>query len=147
MTHRNRTSERGNAVLEFALSFAVLWALFSGVFQYGYSMYIYNNLAIAVANGANYAARVQFDDPDHTFATAVKNMVVYGSPAAGTTPMVAGLGTGNVAVSWTTDSEGVPQTITVGITGFTVNAVFKTFTFTNKPQVTVKWFGVYKTEE
>ena len=32
---RHRRSRRGNAMVEFALAFLVLWFLFSGVFQFG----------------------------------------------------------------------------------------------------------------
>jgi Flp pilus assembly protein TadG len=144
MTTRVRR-QRGSAVLEFALSFALLWAVFSGVFQFGYSMYVYNSLANAVSQGARYAARVDFDSPSHAFAGPVKNMVVYGSPTGGGTPLAPGLATSQVSVTWTTDAAGVPQTITVGINTYTLNAIFQNFTFTNKPRVTVQFLGSYKT--
>jgi Flp pilus assembly protein TadG len=34
-------SRRGNAILEFALSSTILIYVFTGVFQFGYSMYLY----------------------------------------------------------------------------------------------------------
>ncbi len=138
-------SQRGNAILEFALSFTLLWTVFSGVFQFGYSMYVYNSLANAVTEGAHYAARVDFDSPGHTFVNQVKNMVVYGSPTGGGTPLAPGLSTGQVSVIWTADASGVPQTITVGISSYTVNAIFHNYAFTNKPRVTVLYLGSYKT--
>lgn len=138
-------SQRGNAILEFALSFTLLWTVFSGVFQFGYSMYVYNSLATAVTEGAHYAARVDFDSPGYTFVNQVKNMVVYGSPTGGGTPLAPGLSSGQVSVTWTTDASGVAQTITVGISSYTVNAIFHNYTFTNKPRVTVLYLGSYKT--
>lgn len=142
---RKARSRRGNAILEFALSFTLLWTVFSGVFQFGYSMYVYNSLATAVSEGARYAARVDLDSPGYTFVNQVKNMVVYGSPTGGGTPLAPGLSTGQVSVTWTADASGVPQTITVGISSYAVNAIFHNYTFTNKPRVTVLYLGSYKT--
>lgn len=136
---------RGNAVLEFALSFTLLWTIFSGVFQFGYSMYVYSSLANAVAQGARFAARVDFDSPGYAFVSPVKNMVVYGSPTGVGNPLAPGLTTSTVSVTWTTDAAGVPQTMTVGISSYTLNAIFQNFTFTNKPRVTVQFLGRYKT--
>lgn len=140
-----RKGRRGNAAIEFALSFSLLWACFAGVFQFGYTLFVYNGLNAAVAAGARYASRVDFDAPNHRFVTAVQNVVVTGSPDGGGTPLVPHLSTANVDVSWTLDSKGVPQTITVSIQRYTVNAVFTTFNFSNKPSLTVRYSGVYKT--
>ena len=134
---------RGNSLIEFALGFAVFWAFFAGTFMFGYTMQVYNLLETAVGMGARYASHVEFDEPDHTFITKVKNMVVYGSDEGGASPLVPGLTTDQVSVTWTKDSGGVPQTLTVSVQNYTVNAVFRSFTF-NKPSVTVKVEGVYK---
>ena len=144
MPQRSKAGQRGNAAIEFALSFACIWGIFTGVFEFGHSMYIYNNLATSVTDGARYAARVDFDDPAHTFITKVKNVVLYGSPTAGASTIVPGLTAANINVTWTTDSAGLPVTITVAVTGYTVNAIFGNFTFTNKPSVTMKYMGSYK---
>lgn len=137
--------QRGNAAVEFALSFVLIWTLFTGVFQFGYSMYVYDSLATAVAGGARYASHVDFDDPGHNFVTQVKNMTVYGDPNGTGNPLAPGLTAGLVSVTWTTDTMGVPQTITVGISSYTAQAIFHNYTFTNKPQVTVRYIGSYKT--
>ena len=140
-----RRSTRGNAALEFAISFAVLWALFAGVLQFGYLMFIYNSLNQAVAAGAHFAARVDFDSPDHAFVTQVRNMVVYGSPDGGASPLAPGLATDNVSVTWSLDAAGYPQTITVGIVGYEADAIFQTLTLDTKPRMTVRFLGSYKT--
>jgi Flp pilus assembly protein TadG len=132
-------------MLEFALSFGVLWLFFSGVFQFGYSIYIYNGLTTAVSNGARYASRVDFDDPSHNFISHVQNMVVYGTPGGGGNALVPGLTPAHVSVTWTADGKGVPQTITVAVVNFTLDTVFKTYTFNNKPRTTMKFLGSYKT--
>src|SRR5437899_6024109 len=90
---------RGNAMLEFALAAGILFPAFVGTFQFGYTFYIYNNLSTAVRGGARYASMQSYDSasstPSDPFATAVKNVVVYGNSAGTGDPVVSGLGTGN----------------------------------------------------
>src|SRR5690242_21702897 len=139
-TTEQQRRRRGNGAIEFALGFSVLWAVFSGVFQYGYSMFIYNALQNAVSDGAAYASRATYCAGKSTFSDQIKGIVVYGDPAAtsGTTT-VPGLAVGNVDV--TTTPAAYPTTVTVRITGFTVNALFQSFTFSNKPAVTMMYLG------
>lgn len=93
-------AERGNALVEFALVWSVLWALFAGVYQFGYSMYVYNSLMIAASNAAQLGSKLTYDlaNPG-AFTTAIANMTVYGDTAAGSAPIVPGLNTANVSVS------------------------------------------------
>jgi Flp pilus assembly protein TadG len=135
---------RGNAVIEFALTFGLLWMLLGGCFKLGYSIYLYQSLLNAVAGAARYAARVDFDEPSHTFATGVKNMAVYGNPSGGGTALAPGLTPANISVMWAYDGKGVPQSITVSVTNYSVNAVFQSFTWSGKPRVTVRYAGSYK---
>jgi len=144
MNNIRQQKRRGSSVIEFAIGFTLVWALFAGVFQFGYTSYVYNGLMSSVANGGRFASRVAFDAPTQNFVTQIKNVVVYGSPSGGTATLVPGLTTSNVNVTWTTDSAGVPDTISVSVQNFTVDAVFTSFTFTNKPSVTMKYAGVYK---
>jgi len=137
---RNRGNQRGNSAIEFALGFALLWACFSGVFQYGYTMYVYNGLQSAVTDGAAYASRTDYCATKTDFVTGVQQMVVYGDPTVSSgTSTVPGLTTANVTVTATPAT--FPQTITVGITNFKANALFSSFTFTNKPAVTMMYLG------
>jgi Flp pilus assembly protein TadG len=136
----------GSAVLEFALGFTLLWTMLAGVFQFGYPLYVYNALNNAVTDGAAFASRADFDaNATSAFSTQVKNMAVYGSPAGGGQALVPGLTTAQVSVAWTVDTEGLPQTVTVRIVNFPVYAVFKSFTFTNKPVCTVRFAGRFLT--
>lgn len=139
-----RRRSRGNAVIEFSLVFLLLWALLSGCFRIAYSAYGYASLVSAVDGAARYAARVPFDVPGHGFVSKVANMAAYGSPAGGGPPLAPSLTPGNVSVSWTTDTTGAPLTMTVAVTGYSVNALFQTFTFSGKPSVTVRYSGTYK---
>src|SRR5512133_2955162 len=97
---RRRT---GSALIEFALGFGLLLAIFSGPFQFGYTSLQYNRLQNAVAQGARFAALAPYDSPTSTpsdaFKLAVQNMVLYGSPAAGTSPALQGLSSANINLS------------------------------------------------
>jgi len=143
---RRARPDRGSAILEFALGFTLLWTMLAGVFQFGYPLYVYDALNSAVADGAAFAGRADFNaGSTSTFSTQVKNMVVYGSPAGGGQALVSRLTTANVSVAWTTDAAGVPQTVTVRIVNFSVYAVFKSFTFANKPACTMRFAGRFLT--
>jgi Flp pilus assembly protein TadG len=142
---------RGSALIEFALSFFLLFSVFAGIFQFGYSFYVYNVLVTAVREGARYASLKPYDSttttPTSTFQTAVQNMVVYGDayPGQEAKPVVAGLTKGNVTVVPTGGASGtltVPTQITVSITNFKVDAVFGSWTLTNKPNVTFPYTGI-----
>ncbi|HEV3201995.1 MAG TPA: TadE/TadG family type IV pilus assembly protein [Bryobacteraceae bacterium] len=140
---RNR---RGMAIVEFALGSGVLLAAFSGTFEIGYSLIQYNKLETAVAQGARYASIVPYDSatatPSAAFSSAVKNMVLYGSPAMGSLPALSGLSAGNVNLT-VTFANGVPSSIQVSISGYTIDALFRTYTLTGKPQVTYPYQGVW----
>jgi Flp pilus assembly protein TadG len=136
----------GNAILEFAIGSGILVAVFIGTFQFGFTFLQYNNLQNAVARGARYASLVPYDSltpaPSAAFQTAVQNMVLYGSPTAGTSPALAGLTAGNANVT-VTFLNGVPNAVTVSISGYTINSVFATTTLTKKPQVTYAYQGIW----
>lgn len=140
----NRRNQRGNSAVEFALGFSLLWACFSGVFQYGYTMYLYNGLQNAATDGAAYASHLNYcADTPSTFTTNVQQMVVFGDPtvaSGGST--VPGLSLANVTVTLTPAT--FPAAVTVRITDFTASALFSNFKFTNKPAVTMMYMGNYQ---
>ena len=144
-------SRSGNVMVEFAIGSTVLVSSFAWCFLYGYTFYRYNSLLTQVNAGARYASLAPYDSltstPSSAFSTAVKNVVVYGNPAGGSTPMVPGLTTAAVTltVTMTTSSSStdVPDFMTVNISTFSVPAIFKTVTFTNKPKVKYKYQGFY----
>ena len=141
----------GNVMIEFALGATILVSCFSWCFQYGYTFYRYNALLTAVNAGARFASLAPYDSltttPSTSFSDKVKNVVVYGNPTGGSTPMVPGLSTSNVTltVTFTTSSSNtdVPDYMTVSISSFSIPAVFKTITFTGKPIVKYKYQGIY----
>jgi Flp pilus assembly protein TadG len=133
-------------MVEFAVGSGVLLAAFAGTFDIGYTLIQYDKLQTAVAHGARYASMVPYDSatetPSATFLSAVQNMVLYGSPVAGNTPVLSGLTAGNVKLC-VTFANGVPSSMEVSITGYTINALFRTPTLTGKPQVTYPYQGVW----
>jgi Flp pilus assembly protein TadG len=137
---------RGNVMIEFAIGAGVLISIFAGTFQFGYTFYQYNLLKNAVSDGARYASMQTYDSssatPSAAFQQAVQNMVVYGNPAGGSSPIAPGLTTGNVNLN-VTFTNAVPTAMTVSITSYTIGAVFGTTTLTNKPVVTYTYQGIY----
>ena len=137
-----KKSERGNAMLEFALGFFFLWAMFAGVYQFGYAFYVYNALLTSVSNAAQLGSKLTYDTSNTAaYSTALKNMVLYGDETAGTKPVVPNLTTGNVSVTVNVDSAGMPNDVTISITGYSINALFSTFSLNNKPRVTTLYYG------
>ena len=136
----------GTAMLEFAIGSGVLVAVFTGTFQFGYTFLQYDNLQNAVARGARYASLVPYDSagttPSAAFQTAVQNMVLYGSPATGASPVLSRLTPENVNLT-VTITNGVPSAMTVSITGYTIDSIFATSALTDKPKVTYVYQGIW----
>ena len=136
--------ERGHAMLELAVSAAVMVSFLAGTFQFGYTFFVYNQLVTAVGNGGRYAAMRTYRAEDVEKGNqAIRNMVVYGDaqPAADATPAVANLRPEQVDVRWVMGESGAPSAVGVSIRNFTVNAVFKSFTFTGRPGVEFPYVG------
>jgi Flp pilus assembly protein TadG len=80
-------AERGNALIEFAFAFTMISVLFTGVFRFGYTFYVYNNLQTNIRAGARFAAQKSYTPgpgstvsnpvPAASYVTDVQNMVVY----------------------------------------------------------------------
>jgi Flp pilus assembly protein TadG len=135
---------RGNALVEFALSFGLLFTVLAGVFQFGYAHYVYNTLEGAVRCGARYASVRVYDSatatPSSAYLDAVKNMVVYGNPSGSGQPVAAGLTPEKVTVGVVMDRN-VPSRITVGIANYTISSVVRSFALTDKPRATFPFMG------
>ena len=126
-------NRRGSALIEFAGSLIVLAAVFVGVFQIGYAFLAYRTLVSAVRAGARYSSLQQRGaaaNPE--IAKAVRNLVVYGDPAPAehAKPVVQGLTTGNVEI------VNGPDTSTVSLRGFEVDALFAKLKLDGRPTVT-----------
>ncbi len=145
MSARRRT-RGGNAMIEFALSFTFLFSALAGAFQFGHSYQLYNTLECSVRNAARYASLRAYDSstttPSAGFLAAVQNMAVYGDPVTVGQAVVPGLGTANISLTVTFD-HGTPYQVTVAVTGYTIDAVFATFTLNGKPAATFPYLGRY----
>lgn len=141
MVNRRTRTQRGNALIEFALGWSVLWLMFMGVFQFGYSFYVYNALLTQVANAAQLGSKMTYDTGNAcAYTTALQNMVVYGDTASGSHPVVPGLTVNNVNVQVSTQNA-IPTDVTITITGYTLDAVFTQINFSGKPQATAVYMG------
>lgn len=137
-----RGGTRGSSFIELAIMFPLLIGLFLGVWQFGYSFYVYGELEQAVRAGARYASLLSYDPANVTgYQNAVKNVVVYGDPAGGTTPVAHGLLTSNVNV--TVSFNGAePIGVTVAINGYQLPAaLYTTITLTDKPKTKFIFLG------
>lgn len=128
-----RNSRTGSALVEFAGSLILLAAVFAGVFQIGFAFLTYGTLVNAVRAGARYSSLQQRGaaaDPE--VAKAVRNLVVYGDPAPAehAKPLVRGLSAENVEI------VNGPNTSTVSLRGFEVDALFAKLKLDGRPTVT-----------
>ena len=152
-TRARAQSQKGHAMLELAISAGVLVTCLAGTFQFGYTFYVYNQLVSAVGNGARYAAQRTYraatpDDIDRGNA-AIRNMVVYGDarPLPDAAPAVAGLKPEQVEVQWIASKGGAPEAVDVSIRDYTVDAIFRAYTFDGKPFVEFPFIGRYAPAE
>ena len=128
-----RKSQMGSALIEFAASLILLSAVFAGVFQVGYAFFTYGTLVNAVRAGARYSSLQQRSAvADPNIAKAVRNLVVYGDPAPAerAKPLVQGLTADNVEI------VNGPDTSTVSLRGFEVDALFAKLKLDGRPTVT-----------
>ncbi len=140
-----RRRRSGSAVLEFALTFVVLFPMMMGVFEFGYAFFLYNQLKNAVREGSRYASLATYDSSTaaytDAYGNAVKNMVVYGSPSGGTQSLVPRLNTAHVRVA-VTFARGVPASVTVRVENYPLDTGFKTLLL-HKPSCTFTYVGRY----
>jgi len=149
-----RKRQRGHAMIELAISAAVMVSCLSGTVQFGYTFYIYNELVSAVGNGGRYAAmrtyRAASPADIEKGKIAIRNMVVYGDarPTPGTPPQVANLRPEQVRVEWIKDQSGdKPGFVDVSIADYSVDAAFGMFQFTGRPAVEYPFVGRYAPSE
>ena len=104
---RFKRDERGAALVEFALAAAIFMTVIFAVLEFGILLWTHNALTDGVRRGARYAVN-QCNPSDgactgsSTSIERTKNVVVYGtpSPATGAQPLVRGLTTSKVQVSY-----------------------------------------------
>jgi len=122
-------NEQGIQLVELAIVLPILLILFAATAEFGRYFYEYTTLAKAARLGTRYLVTAKVDCFE---ANQAKKLVVYGNTAGTGTPLIEGLTTANVSVI-PNDSDrdvcdggapGVPETITVKITGFKHQPLF-----------------------
>ena len=118
----NNSGERGAAILEFTLTAAFFFMMLVVIVSGGVLFFTHNALVESTRRGARYAA-MQCNPSDTncpcyaTAATRIQNVVLYGTPTAGTTPLVPGLQASNVSVIY--NGFGVGQgTVSVNVVNY-----------------------------
>jgi Flp pilus assembly protein TadG len=100
-------SERGVATVEFALTATFFFMMIMVVIIGGHLFWMHNSLVEATRRGARYAANqcnpsVAICPNSSTTVERIKNVVLYGNPTAGSEPIVPGLKSSNVTVTYST---------------------------------------------
>jgi Flp pilus assembly protein TadG len=120
---KNRTGERGTTMAEFAIISVVFFMIIFGIIEFGRLFYTHNALTDAARRGARYAVLHDPDDID-----CVKKVVVFGegnvNPATCVEtgpPLINGLTTDNVIVTYSTVFGQNLGTATVEIRNYTFN--------------------------
>lgn len=119
----NRTGERGTTMAEFAIIAVVFFMIIFGIIEFGRLFYTHNALTDAARRGARYAVLHKKSDID-----CVKKVVVFGETNVNPTtcvetglPLINGLTTTNVIVTYAPDYGMNLGTATVEITNYTFN--------------------------
>ena len=136
MIKRTKNSENGIATLEFAVTAGFFLMMIVSVVAGGHFFWTHNAIVESTRRGARYAASqcrpTDTACPDRATALArIQNVVLYGSPTAGTEPLVPNLQASQIVVTYSqrpgmNDSEafGVAQgSVTVGIQNYGYNFI------------------------
>ena len=116
--------QRGTAIIEFTLTASTFFMIIAAIISAGHLFFTHNALVESTRRGARYASMVaapstQGCQNNSTTVDAVKNMVLYGTTTAGTSPLVNNLQASNVTVCYSND-YGVGQgTVSIKIENYT----------------------------
>ncbi len=145
---RFRRDEGGVQLLEVAIVIPILLVMFAGIAEFGRYFYEYTTLAKASRLGARYLASKSVTGTTNYEAIA-KNIVVYGNVAGTGSPILDGLTTSNVSVTYAGGTAGIPDTVTVSITDYEHDPLFDLGALLNntglslaidvKPSVTMRY--------
>ena len=122
--NRIRRDERGVQLLEVAIVIPILLVLFAGVAEFGRYFYEYTTLAKASRLGARYLASKSANSETNNYQSIARNIVVYGNAAGTGSPILDGLSPNNVTITYQGGTTGVPDTVTVSITGYEHEPLF-----------------------
>lgn len=112
VTTRRGRSERGAEIVEASLTIMLFLMFVFSMFDFGLSLYLHQSFVHQARTGARYGAI-------HPDPVAVKNMVLYGTPATGTGNGLNGLAPDSVTVTRTGTPITATDRIVVTISGYT----------------------------
>ncbi len=119
-----KRSDAGIATIEFAIVATFFLMMIIAIVSGGHLFFTHNALVESTRRGARYASLLAKPSTgscanDSTTVGPVKNMVLYGTPTAGTAPLVNNLEASNITVCYSND-YGVGQgTVSVKIENYT----------------------------
>src|SRR5689334_6135218 len=141
-----RRKLRGSAIVELSFCLPVLVGLTLATLQLGYSFYVYGKLEQAVRDACRYGSLRSYGSasttPDSAYLTAVRNAAVYANPSGGTEPVAPGLTPQNVAVT-IAFRNGVPATVNVAITNYTLPQIIGSMPLSGKPSAQFPYLGIF----
>src|SRR4051812_43036755 len=131
-------SQRGVALLEFAITLPLLLAICFGITEFGRAIYTYNTLAKSARDAARYLTT---QAPGNAAAWAsAKNLAVYGNPSGTGFPLVAGLTAAKIIIcdaslpactgNINQGSNPTINTVTVTVQNYTFSPVIDVLGFT-----------------
>ena len=121
--HKKNHSERGTAIVEFALTATFFLMMIMAIISAGHLFWTHNALVESTRRGARYAATLAKPATgscvnNSTTVDSVKNMVLYGTTTAGTSPLVYNLQASNVTVCYSSDYGVAAGTVSVKIESY-----------------------------
>ena len=117
------SSENGTATLEFALTAGFFFLIIVAIVSGAHLFWTHNALVESTRRGARYAATQCKPNlvgcvGSDTSLDRVKNVVLYGTPTAGTSPLVNNLTAANLTVDYSTDFNVAQGTVSVKIVNY-----------------------------
>lgn len=148
----DNNSERGTAIVEFALTAAFFLMMIMAIVSGGHLFFTHNAMVESTRRGARYAANQCKPNapgcPDSaTTIERVKNVVLYGTPTAGTTTLVNNLQPSNITVTFSPDYGVAQGTVSVKIenTGVPLNSPQRYYRYTFAVAATLIKMPIYQT--
>jgi len=134
--HTKNHSERGTAIVEFAITAAFFLMMIMAIISGGHLFFTHNAMVESTRRGARYAANqckpnLAGCPNSDTTLDRVKNVVFYGTPAAGTSPLVNNLTPSNVTVEYSVNTAPAGQPPTdFGVARGTVSVKIVNYSYT-----------------
>ena len=139
--------ESGVQLVEVTIVIPIFLMLFAATAEFGRYFYEYTTLAKASRGGARYLTTALVGKGEGTAA----NIIVYGNTGGTGTPILDGLSTTHVKISYQGGSASIPETVTVRIEGYTHQPIFNLGALTKivglnlnvdvKPSVTMRYLN------